>query len=113
MSPDPAHEPDMQAQIDDLARRVSVNRADIDALEARADKSEARTDDIHDMIADLQHQGVLSHEHAAQMEEALKSSRTIGAAIGMIMASRGVCEEEAFTILRTASQNSRAVLTAM
>ncbi len=102
----------MQAQLDALARRVSVNRADIDALEARADKSDARADDLagrieidRDMIAELQDEGVLSREHAAQMEQALKSSRTIGAALGMIMASRNVCEDEAFTILRTASQN--------
>ena len=117
MSLDPAHESDVQARLDALARRVMTSRADIDQLEARADESEARADDIEtrvevdrDMIADLQDQGVLSREHAEQMERALKSSRTIGAAIGMIMASRNVCEDEAFTILRTASQNSNRKL---
>ena len=91
---------------------MSVNRANIDALVARADKSDARADDLEgrieidqELIAELQGEGVLSREHAAQMEQALKSSRTIGAAHGMIMASRHVCEDEAFTILRTASQN--------
>jgi AmiR/NasT family two-component response regulator len=48
------------------------------------------------MIADLQADGVLSHDHAEQMELALRSSRTIGAAIGIIMASRDVGEDEAF-----------------
>jgi AmiR/NasT family two-component response regulator len=40
------------------------------------------------------------------MEEALKSSRTVGAAIGILMASRGLSESEAFAILRKASQDS-------
>jgi AmiR/NasT family two-component response regulator len=62
------------------------------------------------MIADLQRDGVLSQAHADQMDEALKSSRTIGAAIGMIMASRGLTEIEAFEVLRTASQRSNRKL---
>jgi hypothetical protein len=117
MSQDPAHESDVQTQIDDITRRMAVNRADIDALLAHADQSDARVDDIEasiesdrDMIADLQDQGVLSREHAEQLQEALKSSRTIGAAIGMIMASRGVGADEAFSILRTASQHANRKL---
>ena len=66
---------------------------------------EGRVEIDRELIAELQGEGVLSREHAAQMEQALKSSRTIGAALGMIMASRHVCEDEAFTILTTASQN--------
>lgn len=58
------------------------------------------------MIADLQRDGVLSQAHADQMDEALNSSRVIGAAIGMIMASRDLSEPAAFQVLRTASQNS-------
>lgn len=131
MGHDPAHARDVQSQLDALVRHVAVNRADIDALEARADKSdlraeaaEARADaadaraDIiearaqvdRDMIAELQDEGVLSREHAAQMEQALKSSRTIGAALGLIMAGRHVCEDEAFLILREASQKSNRKL---
>ena len=128
----------LQAQIDAIVRQVGINRGDIDALTRRADDSdiradaadlradagELRADDaekradasaaevlIHrDMIADLQRDGVLNQEHAVQMEDALKSSRTIGAAVGMIMASRNLSEGEAFIVLRTASQNSNRKL---
>jgi AmiR/NasT family two-component response regulator len=44
------------------------------------------------------------------MDEALKSSRTIGAAIGIIMASRRLGEAEAFEVLRAVSQNSNRKL---
>jgi tetrahydromethanopterin S-methyltransferase subunit F len=110
-------EGDLQGQIDALKRRVAVNRADIDALAARANDSDARADDIEaraqidrDMIAALEDEGVLNRKHAEQLEQALRSSRTIGAAIGMIMASRNVGEDEAFAILKRASQNSNRKL---
>ena len=117
MGTDPDSRGDLQAQIDELVRQATVHRADIDSLGSRADTSEARSDDIEararvdrDMIAELHRDGVLSREHAAQMEVALKSSRTIGAAIGLIMASRQVGEDEAFTILKRASQDSNRKL---
>ena len=44
------------------------------------------------------------------MEEALKSSRIIGAAIGVVMASRGVSDAEAFAILKKASNDSNRKL---
>lgn len=121
----------MQAQIDELVRRIAANRGDIDTLgtradesdiradaaEARADAAEVRTDNIearvridHDLIIDLQAEGILSREHALQLEEALKSSRVIGTAIGVIMASRDVGEDDAFTVLKVASQNSNRKL---
>lgn len=97
---------DLQEQIDALVRQIKTNRADIDALQRRADASETQATIDRDMIAELQRDGVLSQEHAAQMQEALKSSREIGAAIGLIMASRQVSEPDAFEILRMASQDS-------
>jgi hypothetical protein len=129
---------DLQAQIDTLLHQVRANRADIDALrlradasddradatdvraavsEVRADAAEERTDAIEtqalvdrDMIADLQRDGVLSRDHATQMEEALRSSRTIGAAIGIIMASRHLTEDQAFEVLKAASSSSHRKL---
>lgn len=108
---------DLQEQIDALVRQVKDNRGDIDALQSRADAAELRADALEtqalidrDMIAELQRDGLVSQEHAKQMEEALKSSRTIGAAIGVIMGTRQVSEEEAFKILQTASQNSNRKL---
>jgi hypothetical protein len=113
-----------RADIDRLADRADAahHRADAsearaDAAEQRADTSEARADANHlriddlevrldvdeEMIAELQGEGVLSREHAAQMEEALRSSRRIGMAMGVVMASREVSEEVAFAILAKAS----------
>jgi hypothetical protein len=115
---------DLQRQIDDLSTRLDGNRADIDALTARADATDTRSDVAdqrmraieaasavdREMIVELQAAGVVSQEHAAQMEVAQRSSRTIGAAIGMIMASRQVGDDEAFAILKGASQNSNRKL---
>ena len=120
-----------RGDIDALERRADVSEIRADAADLRADASELRVDEVErradasderadaaeaqaaidrDMIADLQRDGVLSEEHAAQMEDALKSSRTIGAAVGMIMASRDLAEDEAFAVLRTASQKSNRKL---
>ena len=63
-----------------------------------------------DMIAALQRDGVLSREHEVQLEEALKSSRTIGAAVGIIMGTRQVSEDVAFDMLKAASNHSNRKL---
>jgi hypothetical protein len=42
--------------------------------------------------------GELSREHAKEMEQALRSSRVIGAAIGMLMASRSLAEDQAVLV---------------
>jgi hypothetical protein len=131
MATDPGPSADLQSQINDLVRQVTTNRSSIDALvrradasehradasEVRADAAETRADALEaraqvdrDMIADLQRDGVPTQQHAAQMDEALKSSRTIGAAIGIIMASRRLGEAEAFEVLRAVSQNSNRKL---
>ena len=71
---------------------------------------ESRAEIDRDMIAELSRNGVISRQHVAQLEEALKSSRTIGAAIGILMGTRGVSEEAAFDLLKTASSNSNRKL---
>jgi chromosome segregation ATPase len=108
---------DLQEQIADLLGQVEANRAAIDSLSTRADAVENRTDKIEAqvdvdraMIAELQADGVLSQEHAEHLEQALRTSRTIGAAIGMIVASRQVSPDEAFEILKQASQHSNRKL---
>ena len=62
------------------------------------------------MIAELQAEGVLSRESAQQMHEALRSSRRIGAAIGVVMASLNVTEEAAFMTLAEACKRSNRKL---
>lgn len=120
-----------QRRFEELREQVAANRIDLDALQSRADKAnhradasehradddrrrvdklEARIDVDEAMIAELQADGVLSREHAAQMEEALRSSRRIGAAIGIVMANDKVREQAAFEILSKASQHTNRKL---
>src|SRR3954451_3438829 len=117
MGNEPDERSGLQRQVDDLSSSFDRNRQDIEGLQAeaseahaRADAMEARAEGDREMIAELQVDGVVSQEHALHMEEALKSSRKIGAAIGMIMASRMVTEDEAFAILKQASQKSNRKL---
>lgn len=45
------------------------------------------------------------YERAGQLEDALQSNREIGMAIGVLMGRGGVSQEQAFTLLRGASQH--------
>lgn len=111
--------------------RADASEARADAAEARADKAESRADqadiraDINDlrvdkiaaaelvdreMIAELQADGELSRQHAEEMQQALRSSRVIGAAIGMLMAGRDLDEDQAFAVLAKASKDSNRKL---
>jgi hypothetical protein len=46
-----------------------------------------------------------AEHHAAHLENALNNSREIGTALGVLMAHHKVTQEDAFTLLRVASQN--------
>ncbi|WP_432478057.1 ANTAR domain-containing protein [Nocardioides sp. GXQ0305] len=121
-----------RADASDARADASEARADraegrADEAEARADKAEARADqadlraDIGDirvdkiaaaelvdreLIAELQADGEVSRKHLRELERALRSSRVIGVAIGMLMASRDLDEDQAFAVLATASHDS-------
>jgi hypothetical protein len=118
---------DLQRQIDELVARVTKNRSDINGLAVRADASLARADaaqrraDVADqradrmearsamdreMLAELQAEELVGREHVAQLETALITSRTIGAALGILMASRHISQEEALAVLKGASQRT-------
>ena len=118
-------------QLEELSAEVAANRSDIDALQARADQAnhragasedradedrrriddlEAHVDVDREMIAELQADGLVSAKQAAHLEEALRSSRRIGAAMGIIMANRKVSEALAFEILSKASQHANRKL---
>jgi hypothetical protein len=117
----------LQRQIDELVNRVTTNRGDIDGLIRRADDAEARADAANrrvdlmeersvldrELIAALQAEGVLNQEHVAELQAALVSSRTIGAAIGILMASRQVSQDDALTILKETSQRTNTKLRAL
>lgn len=46
-----------------------------------------------------------AQDQATNLEAALESSRVIGVAVGVLMSARKVTQEQAFTLLRVASQN--------
>lgn len=94
---------DSQDQIDDLSAAVARNRADIDALQVA-------TRDVAELIAQLRVGEGSADEQVAHLEEALRSSRRIGAAVGILMAERGINEAAAFAILSRASQDTNLKL---
>lgn len=101
---------DLRRQIDALIAQGERNHEGIADLERRADDLEAEVRIDREMITDLQAEGLLAAEHAAHMEQALKSSRTIGAAIGLLMGSRNLDEDQAFAVLKQVSQASNRKL---
>lgn len=110
----------MRAEIDALRSRADAanHRADTanhraDASEARAeyerlrvDMLEVRVDVDQQMIGELQADGLVNEDQIANLTEALRGSRKIGAAIGILMANRRVDEERAYASLMLASQHS-------
>ncbi|MCF6376262.1 ANTAR domain-containing protein [Nocardioides KLBMP 9356] len=115
---------DLQRQIDELVQIMKRNRADIDGLTERADRAELRADAAQEraddlearsmidreLIAALQADGVLHQQHVAELQAALTSSRTIGAALGILMASRNITQEEALVVLKETSQRTNTKL---
>jgi ANTAR domain len=115
---------EMQEQIESLRERmdssrasIDENRADIDQLHKTGQVDRSDIDELQvggevdrHLIVELQAEGVLRAEHAADMEAALRSARVIGAAIGIVMASRRCTAEQAFQILAKVSQDSNQKL---
>jgi len=72
----------------------------------RITQLEVRTEIDRELIAQLQADGLLAMEHAAHLEEALRSARLIGTAMGIVMADQKLTQADAFTILKKASQRA-------
>lgn len=109
-----------QEQLDDLADLIAGNTANIDALEKRADESDRRQDRSEaqaaldrDILATLQIDEELSRQQVEQLEQALRTSRVIGAAIGMVMHSRHITQDEALTVLKAASSRRNVKLSVL
>ena len=96
----------LQDQIDELARRLDTADAERHSLTERAAAADERADIDREMIMELQADGLVSEQHARDLEVALKSSRTIGAAIGILMASREIGSDDAFAVLKQTSQDT-------
>jgi len=115
---------DLQRQIDQLVAAVKDNRDDIqgladraDAADLRASAAQDRADDLEaramvdrELIAALQADGVLHQEHVVELQAALTSSRTIGAALGILMSSRNIGQAEALEVLKQTSQRTNTKL---
>ena len=115
---------DTKRQLDAMSAQLAENHADIEALQdgaeasvERVDEADHRIDDLEartavhrEMIAELQAEGLISSHHAADLEAALQMSRTIGAAVGILMASFRVTEVGAFEILKKASMDRNVKL---
>ena len=79
-------------------------------LSARIEELEQASVVDHEIIAHLEAEGVLDRTKIANMEIALITCRRIGAAIGVLMATRLVSDVDAFEMLRKASQHSHRKL---
>ena len=129
---------ELRSRVDEADERADASEARADKAELRADDSATRADaaqnrsdeqralseydrariaaaegrlDVHDeLIAELQAEGLITSEHAAHLEVALKTARTIGAAVGIIMSLLRVGEVEAFALLRKASNDGNRKL---
>jgi hypothetical protein len=106
-----------EARIADLSARAEDALERVGAGEARAEEDRARIGALEDradvdaaLIAALQAEGAVSREHTANLEVALRSSRTIGAAIGILMTKHHLPEEQAFQMLRKVSMDTNRKL---
>jgi len=84
-----------------------------DIADRRIKRLEARSEVDRETIIELRAAALVSAEHAANLTVALQTSRRIGAAIGILMATHGVTESGAFEILKKASQDSNRKLSAV
>jgi hypothetical protein len=106
-----------KAELQNLDERANEAEDRALASEDRADQANDRVDrlehrvDIHEeLIAELQQEGLVSRKHAHNLEQALRSARLIGSAVGIVMANRKLSEEDAFRTLGKASQNTNVKL---
>jgi hypothetical protein len=96
----------LEARAGEANRRADVSEDRSADDRRRITELEARLDVNETIMSELQMDGLIDHDHAVHLQEALRTSRMIGAAIGIVMAARGVSEVEAFAIISQASQNT-------
>lgn len=95
-----------EARISELEGQATADQADLTALREQADIDQQ-------IIAELEAQAAFDQHQIENLEVALNTARRIGAALGIIMASYKATEEQAFTTLRTASQQTNRKLRAV
>ena len=106
-----------RGRITELEAAGVVHRAEIVQLEAQGvvdreviDHLEGEGDLYRDLVTHLKAQGVLEQQRIANLEIALMSARRIGAAMGILMTSREMTDEQAFDALQTASKRRNCEL---
>lgn len=104
----------------DAAPVSPLSGADFDAQRTRAVVdgvaiAELRALSVIDqaVIAQLEANGIVDRAKIANLEAALVTARRIGAAMGIIMAVQKVTEDQAFEVLRQASQHTNRKLRAI
>jgi GAF domain-containing protein len=94
---------------DDLLAGLNLYSAELDAFDG-ADQSTAVLLATHGALA---HASARRQDKIDNLEQALVNSRRIGTAIGVLMASYRVTDEQAFDLLRIASQSKHRKLIAV
>ena len=86
------------------------NLGALNMYSARPDAFTARSEQVGWLLASHAAVALASARHAENMEFALRSSRAIGEAIGIVMVQRKISESAAFDLLRSSSQRSNMKL---
>ena len=94
---------DVTQRLAELDARLADGDRRIEALESRVATN-------GEFIRELQGEGLVARDRAENLEAALRSSRIIGAAVGIVMAEHRCTQEEAFQELRKASQDHNVKL---
>jgi hypothetical protein len=129
---------ELRRRVEEMSAQLALVRADVDVLlensgraglrldaneaeagrsrgEAAADRDriqvlEDRAALDRELLEEIRREGVLLEGENRSLHEALQTARAIGAAVGIVMALRGVTEVEAFGVLRVASQSQNRTL---
>lgn len=96
---------DLRHQVDELTALLASNAV---AAGERAAVMEDEARAAQDLIDELRARGVVDKEEIAQLQQALLSARTIGMAMGILMVTRHVDQDAAFTILQQASSRTES-----
>ena len=94
-----------RAAADERDRRAGRRRAAADERDRRADQREHAADE-RDRLADLRNRELLTDSATARLQARLETMPVIEQAKGMIMDQEGCTAEQAFDLLRKASQSS-------
>ena len=105
-----ADDRDALRELDELSERVAKNSRRIDRNSGRIDDLEEQSRIDRELLLELQADRLLQTEQVGHLEEALASARRIGAAVGIVMAQHRMTEEQAFGVIRKASNDRNAKL---